>query len=57
MCDIHICDDLAAKIAQAGPELSAEILPLNYLIHIMMCEICQEKIRQMIALVVLEPTQ
>lgn len=55
MCDVHICDKLASKIAEAGPELSAKILPEHYLAHICECEICLEKIRQMIILMEVEP--
>ncbi len=50
MCDVHICDKLASKIAEAGPELSAMILPPHYLLHICACEVCLEKIMLMIML-------
>ncbi len=56
MCDVHICEKLARKIAEAGPEIAAAVLPTHYLLHILECEVCIEKIRHMILLVAEAPT-
>ena len=55
MCDVHICDKLAMKIVQAGPKLAVEILPPDYLLHILSCAICQGKIEQMVILLMEPP--
>ena len=53
MCDVHLCDNALAKMAEAGPLISILAMP-EKVIHLATCKECSEKFGHILELVSME---